>query len=214
MIQYYTNYTIHSLLGLFRGAFLTYKSLGKDETERKEQLEYWVVISALLFLFPKIDYVLSFFLFSGLVGLIKFGILFMVVASKTKGYGFLYKLIEEQFIGNIEPYIDEWIKKSEGIRIQLCSTIALYLAYSQRNINKLLITTISEQHLYYLAKAVNKTLKDIQKEQAVREKSKSDRSASSQSSSSANPTSILEVNYNIYIIHSINTYFILCFIFL
>ena len=103
---------IHSLLGLFRGAFLTYKSLGKDENERKEQLEYWVVISALLFLFPKIDYILSFFLFSGLVGLIKFGILFMVVASKNKGYGFLYKLIEEQFIGNIEPYIDEWIKKN------------------------------------------------------------------------------------------------------
>lgn len=170
--------------------------MGKDEKEKKEQLEYWVVISAILFLFPKIDYILSFFLFSGLVGIIKFGILFMVVASKSKGYGFLYKLIEEQFIGNIEPYIDEWIKKSEGIRIQIASTVALYLAYAQRNITKLLIPTIADVHLYYLRKTIGKIDKDIQKELAIREKSKSERSASSDSKSKeSKPTSsIFEVN--------------------
>ena len=115
----------------------------------------------------------------------------MVVASKTKGYGFLYKLIEEQFIGNIEPYIDEWIKKSEGVRVQICSTIALYLAYSQRNINRILLSTISDQHLYYLRKTVDKTSKDIQKEQQIREKLKADRGASS---SVTGATSILQVS--------------------
>eukprot|EP00483_Globobulimina_turgida_P008370 UN08387 len=35
---------------------------------------------------------------------------------------------------------------------------------------KMLMGSIGDQHLYYLGKTVNKTLKDIQKEQAIREK--------------------------------------------
>mmetsp|Transcript_19601 Transcript_19601/g.31167 ORF Transcript_19601/g.31167 Transcript_19601/m.31167 type:complete len:193 (-) Transcript_19601:1149-1727(-) len=169
------------LLGLFRGSFLTYQAMKKDEKEQKEQLEYWVVIIALLFLFPWIEYVLSFFLFAGLVGVIKFGTLFMVVASKKKGYGFIYTLIEEHFIGLVEPYIERWIKQSEGVRQQVCSSTVLFLAMAQRSINNTLMPMISDQHLYYLAKAVQKSLKDINKEQALREKSKSDRGATSPS---------------------------------
>eukprot|EP01084_Bolivina_argentea_P014838 27750_1 len=158
------------LLGLFRGAFLTYQCVEKkDDSEKKEQLEYWIVISALIFVFPKIEFLLSFFLFSGLVGIIKFGLLFAVVVGKTKGYGFLYKLIEEQFIGNIEPYLEEGMRRSEGIRKIVCSTSVLYSAYAQRNVVKMLMGSISDQHLYYLSKSVNKQIKDIQKEQAIRE---------------------------------------------
>eukprot|EP01084_Bolivina_argentea_P138465 243755_1 len=173
------------LLGLFRGAFLTYQSMSKNDDKKKEQLEYWVVVSALLFLFPKIDYILSFFMFSGLVGIIKFGLLFMVVVSKSKGYGFLYKLIEEQFIGNIEPYVEDSIKKSEGIRTAICSTLVLYLAFGQRSITKLLMRSTSDQHLQYLAKAVKKISKDIEKEQVIREKNKSGKRSPKQSSSAA-----------------------------
>ena len=85
----------------------------------------------------------------------------------------MYKLIEEQFIGNIEPYIEDWIKRSEGLRTQMCSTCALLLASGQRNINKVLIKSTGDKHLYYLAKSVKKTLSDITKEQALREKRKS-----------------------------------------
>eukprot|EP01083_Nonionella_stella_P218328 783019_1 len=158
------------ILGLFRGAFLTYQSMQKDDKEKKQQLEYWVVIISIVFLFPKIDYILSFFLFSGMVGLIKFGLLFLVVISKTKGGGFVYKLIEEHFVGNIEPYVEDWIRRSEGIRTTVCSTTVLYLSFGQRNVIKMVMSSISDQHLYYLAKVVNKTIKDIQKEQAIREK--------------------------------------------
>merc|ERR1712190_122703 len=93
--------------------------------------------------------------------------------NMQKGYGFLYKLIEEQFIGNIEPYIEDWIKRSEGMRTQLCSTTVLLLASAQRSVNKMLLKSTEDKHLYYLAKAVKKTLSDITKEQALREKRKS-----------------------------------------
>merc|ERR1711997_1310021 len=81
--------------------------------------------------------------------------------------------IEEQFIGNIEPYIEDWIKRSEGLRKQVCSTTVLLLASTQRNLNKMLIPSTEDKHLYYLAKSVKKTLSDITKEQALREKRKS-----------------------------------------
>jgi len=84
-----------------------------------------------------------------------------------------YKLIEEQFIGNLEPYIEDWIKRSEGLRKQVCSTAVLFLAQAQRSINKVLIQSTEDKHLYYLAKTVKKTLSDITKEQALREKRKS-----------------------------------------
>mmetsp|Transcript_29315 Transcript_29315/g.46518 ORF Transcript_29315/g.46518 Transcript_29315/m.46518 type:complete len:198 (-) Transcript_29315:267-860(-) len=179
------------LLGLFRGAFLTYQALSKDEKEQKEQLEYWVVIVALLFLFPWLEYFLSWFLFAGLVGLIKFGILFMVVASQKKGYGFLYMLIDEQIIPLIEPYVQLGMKRSEGMRTQLCSTLVLWLALIQRNVTRILIPSVGDQHLYYLSKAVSKISKDVQKELAIREKSKSDRGATTTSSKPA-ATSISE----------------------
>merc|ERR1719507_1692803 len=103
------------LLGLFRGAFLTFQSLEKDSAAQKQQLEYWVVISALLFLFPKIDYVLSWFLFSGLVGVIKFALLFIVVVSKSK-----------------------------GLRTSVASTAAMFLSLSYRNVNRLLIPSVAD----------------------------------------------------------------------
>jgi len=185
------------LLGLFRGAFLTFQSLEKDSAAQKQQLEYWVVISALLFLFPKIDYVLSWFLFSGLVGLIKFALLFMVVVSKSKGYGFLYKLIEEQFIGNLEPFIAEWIRKSEGARTSAASTAAMFLSLSYRNVNRLLIQSVADESLYFLAKAVKKTASDVAKEQAKREKLKAksrERGATKSDASDRDTKSIFESN--------------------
>ena len=70
-------------MGLLRGSFQTYQTLKHEDDKKKERLEYWVVMAALLWLFPKLDYILSFFLFSGLVGLVKFLLLFMVVTNSV-----------------------------------------------------------------------------------------------------------------------------------
>merc|ERR1712157_463916 len=75
--------------------------------------------------------------------------------------------------GNIEPYIEDWIKRSEGLRRSTCSTGVLFVAQGHRSINKMLIGSVEDKHLYYLAKLLKKTLSDVTKEQALREKRKS-----------------------------------------
>lgn len=107
------------LLGLFRGSFLTYKCLEIDDVEKKtEQLEYWVVMSALLFIFPWIDSILGLFLFSGVVGCVKLLLLILVVVGRTN-YGFIYKLIEEQFLGFLQPYIQQGLDQSKDFRVSV-----------------------------------------------------------------------------------------------
>merc|ERR1712173_226203 len=137
------------------------------------------------------------FLFGGLVGAIKLGLLFMVVVSKARAYGFLYKLIEDQFIPLVDPYINEWITKTQTFRSQICGTVVIALPMGLRSVTKVLIKSVSDQHLYYLTKTLNKMqakmIKDITKEQEMRKQSQSEeRGATKVSSVSASASAVAD----------------------
>ena len=114
-------------------------------------------------------------------------------------------MIEDQFIPLIDPYINEWITKTQDIRCSICGTVALSLPMMLRSVTKVLIKSCSEQHLYYLTKSLNKMqakmIKDITKEQESRKMNQSEeRGATSATKVSASgvvekeEVSIFEVN--------------------
>ena len=81
LLYCYSN--LNRILGLFRGSYQTFQVLNsKDEAKKREMLEYWVVLNALIFVLPWLDAFLGWFLFSGLIGLLKCGLLLLVVVSK------------------------------------------------------------------------------------------------------------------------------------
>merc|ERR1712173_311294 len=101
----------------------------------------------------------------------------------------LYKLIEDQFIPLVDPYINEWITKTQAFRSMVCGTVVIALPMGLRSVNRVLIKSVSDVHLYHLTKALNKMqakmIKDITKEQEARKMNESEERGASRSSSMA-----------------------------
>lgn len=123
--------------------------------------------------------------------------------TEQKSYGFLYKLIEDQFIPLIDPYINELLAKTQGFRCSICGTLALSLPMVLRSVSKVLIKSCSDEHLYYLTKSLNKMqakmIKDITKEQESRKSNQSEERGATMASTGASgqteKVSIFEVNH-------------------
>merc|ERR1711879_914946 len=99
------------------------------------------------------------------------------------------KLIEDQFIPLIDPYINDWITKTQDIRCQICGTVALWLPMALRSVSKVLIKSCSDEHLYYLTKSLNKMqakmIKDITKEQESRKMNQTEERGATMASTGA-----------------------------
>jgi len=159
------------VLGLIRGSFSTYKCLKQDVSneQKEEQLQYWVVFASIVFFFPWFDKILGWFLFAGLIGILKLMLLIMVVVTRSK-YGFLYKLIEEQFSSWVEPSVKKALKFSEGFRTQACDLFLIFLTSINQELIHLLITDVSNENLKSVRKNLNNMMEIVTKEETQRNK--------------------------------------------
>jgi len=161
------------LLGLIRGSYNTYKCLKQDVTnaQKEEQLQYWVVFCGIIFFFPWFDRILGWFLFGGLIGIMKFILLLMVVVTRSK-YGFVYKLIEEQFSSFVEPWVQKSLKFTEVFRTQVCNFTLVFLTSTHQSLISLLLNETSNECCRLLKNNLNKTIEIIKREETKRDKKK------------------------------------------
>jgi len=164
--------------GFFKGAFRTYKTLKaqeeKDKSNDKEKekvLEYWVVLIFVIYLFPWLEQIFGWFMMGGILTIAKLATLFAVVISE-KGYGWMYKLVEEQFMPFLEPYINQLIEYSSGFRTTICDMVVLGLHYCFQYIVYLCKSQMSLENLNILAKNLVVTLHIVQNDEKQRKNHK------------------------------------------
>jgi len=143
-------------LGLIRGSYTTYKYFNRDWTNsvKQEKLQYWVVFSAIIFVFPLFETILGWFFFGGFIRIIRITLLIMIVVSRSK-CGFLYKLLEEQFFSFVEPCMKVILKFSAGFRTQSCDSISFYLTSVYQSLIGLLVYEMSNKNCELLTKNLN-----------------------------------------------------------
>jgi len=165
--------------GFFKGAFKTYKTLKANENqnekdqervsdkEKEKILEYWVVLIFVIYLFPWLEQIFGWFMIGGILTMAKLATLFAVVISE-KGYGWMYKLVEEQFMPIIEPYINQLLEYSSGFRTTFCDLLVLGLHHCFQYIVYLCKSQMSVESLNLLGKNLLVTFQLIQNDEKQR----------------------------------------------
>lgn len=189
------------LLGLIRGSYYTYKCLKEDSNKdrKEEQLQYWVVFSAIIFFFPWFDRILGWFLFAGLIGIAKFILLIMVVVTRSN-YRFIYVLIEQNFLSLVEPWVKKALILTEDFRSQFCDFTLICLTSGHQWLIQLLINEMSNEKVQTLKKTLNNSINIVKREEVAREKqdrgynNKDSNISSTQINNTTDSTRIKETN--------------------
>jgi len=159
-----------AILGLLRGSYRTYKALENPDFEKQQKvLEFWVVLIAILFLFPWIEWVLSWIMLGSIMTTLKV-ILLLAVAINEKQLGFVYKLMEEQVMPAVEPYVQRLLKETKGLRSKACDTILFAATEMHQWLMRLLVSQCDSQHLDELKSQTKKTTNCIKMELVERAK--------------------------------------------
>lgn len=158
------------LIGLIRGLFLTYKCFKETCHNRKkeQQLQYWVVLSSMMLCLPWFSKILGWFVFSGTVGMIKLGLITMVVLTRDKHCA-IYSLLEKDLFLSAEPWIRNLLKFGEAYRKQFCDFAILSSTTIHQWLIYLLINEVSRENFESLTANMNTTLNIIERAEVERQ---------------------------------------------